>query len=303
MESCRTSGSKEKNEELVSSSLEKRRKGKTHVTGQFFLSLLLMWLASLIWEIYHGRSDLWTVIVGALFFEGTNRSLSIVISVRPKLLPGISGSSHALFINTAVSLLHSTLTSLTAVIIVTNNWYNKHDLSMFTHEQLFSGVWKGAFDLLCFSCGYFAYDQWDMLRNALYNPLAPSLLTHHMVLLVCFTSAIYRGVCVNYLILTLICEIHSIFLHWRRVSRMSGFRNVKSKLVMLEWIFNWMTFFLTRILLHMLIFVRLILDASKFPNGIELPLGLMGMFLLNVLNFILGYDILNAFVKEQRKHA
>ena len=51
------------------------------------------------------------------------------------------------------------------------------------------------------------YDQVDMLRRHLYNPSSPSLLVHHAVLLVCFTMALYRQVTINYLILTLFCEV------------------------------------------------------------------------------------------------
>ena len=78
---------------------------------------------------------------------------------------------------------------------------------MLSHDVLYSRPWPGAYTALATSCGYFAYDQLDMLRKRLYNPKAPSLLVHHAVLLTCFTPALQRNICINYLILTLICEV------------------------------------------------------------------------------------------------
>lgn len=83
---------------------------------------------------------------------------------------------------------------------------------MFEHEQLFGGTWLGAYSALCFSCGYFAYDQLDMIRYRLYSGWIPAILVHHLILLVCFTLALYRKVTINYLILSLVCEVgHYIY--------------------------------------------------------------------------------------------
>lgn len=79
----------------------------------------------------------------------------------------------------------------------------------FVHVQLVNGTWLGAYSALCVSCGYFAYDQWDMLRYRLYTGWIPSILLHHLILLVCFTLALYRKVAINYLILTLVCEVYT----------------------------------------------------------------------------------------------
>lgn len=84
--------------------------------------------------------------------------------------------------------------------------------NMLDHSQLFGNTWPGAYSALCFSCGYFAYDQLDMLKYRLYSGWIPSILAHHLVLLICFTLALYRNVTINYLILTLVCEVHGIFI-------------------------------------------------------------------------------------------
>lgn len=96
------------------------------------------------------------------------------------------------------------------VSILVNQWMRNGSEYIFEHSQLFGGTWPWAYQALCYSCGYFAYDQWDMLHYRLYSGWIPSILMHHLVLLVCFTLALYRNVTINYLILTLICEVCQI---------------------------------------------------------------------------------------------
>lgn len=96
---------------------------------------------------------------------------------------------------------------LAVVLILLTQWVENGVGKMFEHSQLVEVTWPWAYQALCFSCGYFAYDQWDMLLHRLYSGCIPSILVHHLVLLVCFTLALYRKVTINYLILTLICEV------------------------------------------------------------------------------------------------
>ncbi|GLJ21138.1 hypothetical protein SUGI_0386620 [Cryptomeria japonica] len=257
------------------------------VVSYFFKFTLLLWLLFVILAITRGaRTDLWPIIAGCLFYEAANCIVKFCVSKDP------------LFINTAVSLLHSCITSASVILVLLCVWMNKGARKMFDHEELFNGVWLGAFKSLCFSCGYFAYDQWDMLGNHLYNPWAPSILAHHVLLLICFTLALYRHVTINYLILTLVCELHSIFLHLRRVLRMAGLRKEKSQRTRIEWGLHWLAFFSARTFLHWFITYKLIKDRSKFPPGIELPLAFLGMVGMNILNIFLGLDLVKACRKE-----
>lgn len=95
-------------------------------------------------------------------------------------------------------------------------------------------------------------------------------------------------------------QLHSIFLHVRKVRRMAGIRNAGSKIVKAEWVFNWWAFVFARCVSHILITVKLIIDASKFDKGVELPLALSGMAGMNLLNVLLGIDLFNAYTKEIR---
>ncbi|KAL6616445.1 hypothetical protein ACP70R_038715 [Stipagrostis hirtigluma subsp. patula] len=292
-------------------------------TSAFFAATLVLWAVSVGFEIgVRGRRELAPVAAGFAFFQAANAAVRAAVSRDP------------LFVNTAVSLLHSSLTSASVMFVLANQWRNKGLQNMFEHEELFGGSWVGAYSALCFSCGYFAYDQLDMLRYRLYSGWIPGILMHHLILLICFTLALYRNVTINYLILSLVCEglfaekvhidveetryfyvqtfasksginrLHSIFLHVRKVRRMAGFRDFNRKLVKLEWILNWSTFVTARVICHILITFKLITDAHKFGKGIELPLALFGMAGMNLLNVFLGLDLLKAYARErnQQRH-
>lgn len=80
---------------------------------------------------------------------------------------------------------------------------------------------------------------------------------------------------------------------------MAGVRDAKSIIVRIEWLFNWFTFAFARVVPHILITIKLIVDAPKFERGVELPLALFGMAGMNMLNAGLGFDLINAFRRER----
>ncbi|KAL1557069.1 alanine--tRNA ligase [Salvia divinorum] len=265
------------------------RSQKESEAGAFFIATLVMWSVSVFFEIlFNQRSELLPIIIGFAFFQLANAVIRKFVSRDP------------LFVNTCVSLLHSSITSASVVLILLNQSMEIGVDKMFEHTQLVEDTWQWAYQALCFSCGYFAYDQLDMLLYRLYSGWIPAILVHHLVLLVCFTLALYRNITINYLILTLICELHSIFLHVRKIRRMAGVRNAGSKIVKAEWVFNWLTFVFARCVSHIFITVKLVIDASKFDKGVELPLALSGMAGMNLLNVLLGIDLFNAYRKEIR---
>ncbi|GER37739.1 hypothetical protein STAS_14156 [Striga asiatica] len=257
--------------------------------GVFFTATLVMWTVSVFFEIlFNKRSELIPIPLGFLFFQSANAVVRSLVSRDP------------LFVNTCISLLHSSITSALVVLILLNQSTRIDFNKMFEHSQLVEAYWALAYQALCFSSGYFAYDQLDMLLYRLYSGLIPSILVHHLVLLVCFTLALYRKVTINYLILTLICELHSIFLHVRKIRRMAGIRDASSESVKVEWVLNWFTFVFARLLPHILITFKLVRDAPKFDKGIELPLALFGMAGMNLLNIFLGIDLFNAYRRERK---
>ncbi|XP_027334675.1 uncharacterized protein LOC113849166 isoform X2 [Abrus precatorius] len=232
--------------------------GDQSTVEAFFSVTLILWLGFVSFQIlFNNSTQLLSVIAGSFFYQTSN---SLIRSL----------SEDPLFVNTSVSLLHSLVTSASVLFILSREWLRNGSSGMFDHSQLVEGTWPWAFQALSFSCGYFAYDQWDMLRYRLYNGWIPSIL------------------------------LHSIFLHVRKMRRMAGFRDGKSILVKLEWILNWATFFVARFASHILITGKLIRDAHKFEKGVELPLALFGMAGMNLLNIGLGIDLFKAFKRERK---
>ncbi|KAK9111522.1 hypothetical protein Scep_019041 [Stephania cephalantha] len=286
-------------------------RGNNNNSGAFFLATLLLWFVSVAFEIaFNARTELLCVVAGCCFYQMANWVVRYFVTKDP------------LFVNTAVSLIHSSIASfseasegtewsvstessvveapecepeilrglsaptcsllrtmliliLRAVLfILVNQWKMTSLEHMFEHAQLFSGMWSGAYQALCFSCGYFAYDQLDMLLYRLYNGYIPAIL------------------------------FHSIFLHVRKLRRMVGVRDPKSKVVRAEWTLSWIFFFTARLGSHILITIKLIKDANKFGRGVELPLALFGMVGMNLLNVFLGRDLFIAYKRElhQQNH-
>lgn len=97
-----------------------------------------------------------------------------------------------------------------------------------------------------------------------------------------------------------VVQLHSIFLHVRKVRRMTGIRDARSVLIKFEWFLNWTTFIVARCASHILITAKLIKDAHKFGKGVELPLALFGMAGMNFLNIGLGIDLFKAFKRERK---
>jgi hypothetical protein len=81
---------------------------------------------------------------------------------------------------------------------------------------------------------------------------------------------------------------------------MGELRREESWLVVIEWTLNWLAFFTTRLVAHVLITIKLVLDFALFPRGVEWPFAMLGMLGLNVLNIILGFDLWRAFGKESK---
>ncbi|RAL50501.1 hypothetical protein DM860_016968 [Cuscuta australis] len=258
----------------------------------FFTATLLVWAASFLFEIgFNRRTELSPIIAGFCLYQSANWFIRTCFNRDP------------LVVNTSVSLLHSSLTSVSVISVLANQWMRSSLSTMFGHSELVDHSWPWAYSALCISCGYFSYDQLDMLLYHLYSGWLPSILVHHLVLLICFTMALYRNVTINYLILTLVCELHSVFLHMRKLRRMAGVRGTsRSTLVKLEWCGNWTTYVLARFASHVLITMKLLKDAHKFNKGLELPLALLGMAGMNLLNVFLGVDLFKAYSREKNEH-
>lgn len=97
--------------------------------------------------------------------------------------------------------------------------------------------------------GYFAYDLWDYVLHRLYIK-SPGIVAHHVVILICYISALTKTVGVPLLSLALICELHSAFMHLRKLMSMSNYSVTASSAYKWIWYLQWTAFLLARTIPH-----------------------------------------------------
>ncbi|CAK9881753.1 unnamed protein product [Sphagnum jensenii] len=270
---------------------------KRDFSGLFFASILVLWFGFLLISIIiFGHIELWPIIWGLVFFNICNKVFNLfVTSSCSSLFQGLAHESRHDFSNIAISLMHSTIISLAAREA---RVFGLKKMSL--HEVLYSKPWPGAHIIVGISCGYFAYDQWDMLRKHLYNPRSPSRFIHHVIFLICFTLAIYYNNCINYVTLTLVCEVHNVILQLRKVRKLLSTKQTRHSWGnSMMWFLNWMTYLTTRLAFHLCITMKLFYNAPKFPQGFEWSMKFMGMLSLNVFNLNLGKNLWKIYRKER----
>ncbi|KAF5177250.1 Tlc domain-containing protein [Thalictrum thalictroides] len=83
-------------------------------SGAFFVATLVLWSVSVFFEIlFNRRTELLAIVAGCFFYQFANWVIRFTLSRDP------------LFVNTGVSLLHSSLTSISVILILINQWIAK----------------------------------------------------------------------------------------------------------------------------------------------------------------------------------
>lgn len=168
-----------------------------------------------------------------------------VVASRVKSFAAFNIQKQRLWSNTAVSMLHSALSSMLALAAIAFD----HSL----HEDFVNQVSPLEFITTAVSTGYFAYDLWDYVLHRLYVK-SPGIVVHHVVILICYISALVKTVGVPLLSLALLCELHSAFMHLRRLMAMSGYSSINfSPALGLVWHAQWVAFALARTVPHVVI--------------------------------------------------
>lgn len=87
------------------------------------------------------------------------------------------------------------------------------------------------------------------MLNGLYVK-SPGIVLHHVVVLICYISALSKTVGVPLLSLALVCELHSVFMHARKLLTMSNFTVRHSALLRWVWSAQWGSFVVARFAPH-----------------------------------------------------
>jgi hypothetical protein len=90
---------------------------KKDFAGLFFAALLILWVGLVLISIQLGHKELWPVIVGLVFFEVSSRVFSSFVMSNPSLFQGLALESCPDFLNTSISLLHSTIIALAGMCL------------------------------------------------------------------------------------------------------------------------------------------------------------------------------------------
>ncbi|ETV67961.1 hypothetical protein, variant [Aphanomyces astaci] len=208
--------------------------------------------------VYLNKQLAWIGIFGLLFFV-----------VRTCVVPALStryvawyrstndGDAKLLWCNTAVSLVHSGLSAALSITVLAidpiQDWV--HSCSPL------------AVICLSVSTGYFIYDFYDMVVGALYVR-AHGILVHHIMVTTCYVMALHCKVAVPYLVVMLLLEINSIWLHSRKLMSMVGF-TLANRVYAMTWHALWLSFYTTRVLLPFAVHVGVTLDRHRFPHVVR----------------------------------
>ncbi|KAG7399875.1 TLC domain-containing protein 1 [Phytophthora boehmeriae] len=232
---------------------------------------------------------LWIVVASSLAFATVRVAVVTLASAKVKAFAALSTFGQLLFSNTAVSMAHSALSSLLSITALATS----HSL----HGDYVNSVTEIEFLATGVSTGYFAYDLWDYMLNGLYVK-SPGIILHHVVVLVCYISALTKTVGVPLLSLALVCELHSVFMHARKLLTMSNFSARQSATLRWVWRAQWATFALARIAPHLAVAVLTYQARELFANQVHFAMAFSGIIFINLLNAQLFLDVMKAYRKD-----
>uniref|UniRef100_H2ZDG0 TLC domain-containing protein n=1 Tax=Ciona savignyi TaxID=51511 RepID=H2ZDG0_CIOSA len=115
--------------------------------------------------------------------------------------------------NISVSLLHSLISSIGALYC----FYLDPDLT----TDIINRYTPEAHLIACFSTGYFIHDFFEAIQRKKIS-VTWEIIIHHTVVVICFGISVFTHKYVGYVIVALLCEINSVFLHIRQILNLCG---------------------------------------------------------------------------------
>jgi hypothetical protein len=138
------------------------------------------------------------------------------------------------------------------------------------------------------------------MLNRLYIK-APGIVAHHVVILICYISALTKTVGVPLLSLALMCELHSAFMHLRKLMSMSGYTLATSPAYRLVWTLQWVAFLITRLVPHVAVTVFTYQGMALFSQTAYFAMAFGGMLFINALNIQLFFQVHGAYRKDRSR--
>jgi hypothetical protein len=123
-----------------------------------------------------------------------------------------------------------------------------------------------AFYTISHSVGYFGYDLCQIIVTRAYLEW-PSMVAHHLVVMSIFLLGLSSSTAIGYSVLGLACELHTVFMHVRKLFFLSSYSLLNSRLCRWLWVVNWMSLGITRIVVHCYVLYSVISDNEQFEIG------------------------------------
>ncbi|CAK8674014.1 unnamed protein product [Clavelina lepadiformis] len=178
--------------------------------------------------------------------------------------------------NITVSLTHSCLASMGCLFC----FYLDSSLA----SKMRDGHSFTAVVVTYVSLGYFVH---DLVHAIFYRKLSSAweIIIHHIVVIVSFGVAVILDVYVNFVIVSLLCEISSIFLHIRQLFNLGGIPPT-SFVYRMNSLVNIVMYVLFRICTLAWMVRWLVLHRGVVPPMLH-SIGTVGMAVMTVINIVL----------------
>ncbi|TMW60451.1 hypothetical protein Poli38472_000493 [Pythium oligandrum] len=252
-------------------------------------ALVLTWFGMCAAMLYTDPR-LWIVFASSIAFTFARVVGAPLVAKQVKAFSVMSDNNQLLWSNTIVSMVHSAVSSLLALsaLVVGHSLFGDF-VNRASHME---------FVTTAISTGYFAYDLWDYVLNRLYIK-SPGIVAHHVVILICYISALTKTVGVPLLSLALICELHSVFMHLRKLMSMSSYRLDLSSSYRLVWSLQWVSFLLARVIPHVAVMLLAYQGRELFSNTWFFAMAFCGIVFINALNTQLFLQVQGAYRKDK----
>jgi hypothetical protein len=220
------------------------------------------------------------VVVFLSFFVW--RFLSQTVASVAPLLHLVTNKKHDWrFANLFVSLLHSTLTGCGGLLFFFLDPDMARDLMNHHHDRCYI--------LAAISIGYFIHDFFDLQKS---KKSEWELQLHHVIVSLCFGSALLSKQYIGYNMVAFLIEINSMFLHIRSLLQVCGVSKF-SLAYRVNSLFNIGTFIVNRIMVLAWMTRWVIINKDAIPLFLY-TLGCISNAILTLMNSILLYRLLRA---------
>ncbi|CAM4903123.1 unnamed protein product [Rotaria socialis] len=146
---------------------------------------------------------------------------------------------------------------------------------------------------------YFCYDTIDIISNQQGSELL-EMMIHHALTLTLFGTSIIRRANIGYLMLALIVEINSVFLHLRKLFHQYNIPR-ESLIVRLTMVTNIITFLIFRFGLFIYGSITIFRDGERAGSYFHIFLGYILVPTIWIINIVLFYRLLYTDFLKKRK--